>query len=308
MNVSTRQLRAFLLIARLRNFTRAAEMLHMTQAGLSIMVREMETQLGHRLFDRTTRGVTLTAAGEKLLPVAASAIEGLDSVAGQIGDMAEKARATLRVAATPLVSANLLPLACASFRASHPEVTVRLVDTDIAEVGRLVENGEADIGLGFFFQSVKGIERSLLYSFPLMRVSPLGARRRPAAAADVPSVPWSALKDDILIGLPPDNPIQRMVEKELVHIGRGNEERLVFNHFDTLIAMVEAGMGSVVIPSFAMVACRRHRVRTELLSDPAVKAGFHQIARRGTGRAYHAAEFTETLAGLLPNMLAGMEQ
>jgi DNA-binding transcriptional LysR family regulator len=65
MNLSMRQMRAFLHVARIGNFTRAAERAHMTQAGLSTLVREMERQLGARLFDRTTRMVSLTTAGRR---------------------------------------------------------------------------------------------------------------------------------------------------------------------------------------------------------------------------------------------------
>ena len=69
MNISTRQLQAFLAIARLGSFTRAAEEMFVTQAGLSLMLKDFETQVGARLFDRTTRSVRLTPSGESLLPL-----------------------------------------------------------------------------------------------------------------------------------------------------------------------------------------------------------------------------------------------
>ena len=109
MNLSTRQMRAFLHVARLGNFTRAAEQAHITQAGLSILIREMEKQLACRLFDRTTRVVTLTPAGRRLLPVVERLLTDLDDVAAQLGAEGDAARQTLRIAATPLVSSHLLP-------------------------------------------------------------------------------------------------------------------------------------------------------------------------------------------------------
>jgi DNA-binding transcriptional LysR family regulator len=316
MNVSLRQLKGFVLVARLGNFTRAAEQLHISQAGLSVMMRELETQLDSRLFDRTTRYVRLTTAGEKLLPAALAAVGELEAAAAQISNIGEKARQTLRVAATPLVSSTLLPAVCRSFRKQYPEVTIRLIDSDLKRVHALVESGEADVGLGFFFQAARGIERTLLYSFQLMRVAPLdeepiGTMLEQAcmSAEDVnPSepgtVPWSALENAPLIGLPPDNPIQQLVETHLAKIGRSNEDRLTFSHFDTLIAMVAAGMGTAIIPSFAMPACRRHRVSTELLSHPAVTIGFYRITKRGRAKAHSLLDFTDTLVSLLPGMAA----
>ena len=69
MDFSSRQLRAFHLVARHRSFARAAEELLITPSGLSVLIRELERQLGFRLFDRTTRQVTLTAFGSELIAV-----------------------------------------------------------------------------------------------------------------------------------------------------------------------------------------------------------------------------------------------
>ena len=69
MNINFRQLRAFVSIGRLRSFTKAADALHATQPALSAQIRELEEALGVKLFDRSTRSVTLTQAGEDLLPV-----------------------------------------------------------------------------------------------------------------------------------------------------------------------------------------------------------------------------------------------
>lgn len=309
MNISSRQLKAFILVARLGNFTRAAERLHITQAGLSVMMRELEAQLDSRLFDRTTRSVTLTAAGERFLPTAVAALEGLEAAAAHLSSIGEKARQTLRIAATPLVSSNLLPAVYRSFRMRHPEVTIRLVDCELKRVQALVESGEVDFGLGFFFQGARGIERTLLYNFELMRVAPLdGEHGESGAPAPVRkrkpgTVTWRSLGDARLIGLPPDNPIQQQVETHLAKIGRGNEDRLAFSHFDTLIAMVAAGMGSAIIPSFAMRACLRHRVRTDILTQPTVALGFYRITKRGRAKPRLMAEFTDTLVSLLPSLV-----
>ena len=299
MNYTLRQLNAFLLVSKLGNFTKAAERMHMTQAGLSVMMRELEAQFGSRLFDRTTRMVSMTAAGEKLLPVAQAAVEQLEKVAAEIGDISKSARRTLRVAATPLVSSSLLPAVFGVFHQRYPDLTLQLFDDDLSRVHALVESGEVDFGLGFFFKAARGIERTLLCSFPLMRVTPLrdGTRQ---GIQPVGRVPWSALKDEVLIGLPYDNPIQQFVDSHLVKIGRGNEDRLSFRHFDTLIGMVAAGMGTTVIPSFALLACHHHRVATDILVDPEESVGFYRITMRGKAKPELMAEFSDTLVSLLP--------
>src|SRR5260370_21234397 len=85
MDFTSRQLRAFLLVAQHRNFSRAAEALFITPSGLSVLIRELEIQLGFRLFDRTTRHVALTAYGTELLGVPQRCLADLDGATTRIG-------------------------------------------------------------------------------------------------------------------------------------------------------------------------------------------------------------------------------
>src|SRR5215217_2177325 len=97
MDFTSRQLRAFLLVAQHHNFTRAAEALGITPSGLSVLIRELEHQLGFRLFDRTTRHVSLTSHGNQLLAVARRSVEELDAAMSRIAETAREASHTLSV-------------------------------------------------------------------------------------------------------------------------------------------------------------------------------------------------------------------
>ncbi|OAK65708.1 LysR family transcriptional regulator [Variovorax paradoxus] len=300
MNLSTRQMRAFLHVARIGNFTRAAEQAHITQAGLSILIREMEKQLGCRLFERTTRVVSLTPEGRRLLPVVERLMTDLDDVAAELGAAGDAARRTLRIAATPLVSSHLLPQVFSTFRAAHPQVSLRLFDADLRDVEAMVAAGDADMGLGFFFKAAPGLERTPVGRFQLMRVSRLDAD------ADVPpgvgTAPWSSLRGAELVGLPPGNPIQKVIDQHLATIGRADAQRPAFNFFGTLISMVEAGFGTAVMPTFALAACRRHRVRTDVLAKPKVGLDFYRITKRGAHETEAMQAFVATLVKALPEL------
>jgi DNA-binding transcriptional LysR family regulator len=298
MNLSTRQMRAFLQVARLGNFTRAAEQAHITQAGLSILIREMERQLGCRLFDRTTRMVSLTPSGRRLLPVVERLVTDLDDVAAQLGAEGDEARQTLRIAATPLVSSHLLPQVFSTFRQANPQVTLRLFDADLRDVEAMVAAGDADLGLGFFFKAAAGLERTPVGRFHLMRVTPSAKEIDETPA--IGTVPWSALRTAELIGLPPGNPIQKVIDRRLATIGRADAQRPTFNFFGTLISMIEAGFGTAVMPTFALAACRRHRVCTDVLVKPKVGLDFYRIAKRGAHETEAIQAFVATLEKALP--------
>jgi len=316
INLTFRQLKAFLLVARLGNFTRAAEQMHVTQAGLSIMMRELETQLDVRLFDRTTRFVTLTPAGEQFLPVAKRVVDELEDSANQLGALSAHTRRTLRIGVTPLVSTSILPQACQTFRQLRPDVTLKFVDTDPMHVQQLVEAGELDFGLGAFFKNVTGVELTPLFEYELMWVSappqdstktlsqPQHGERAPVAAGMKKSrgkkVSWAAIADAPLISLPPENKIQQAIEARLDEIGRAHEERQTFRNFETLIAMVAAGMGTAVVPSYARTACLRYGVEMARLTEPATPLSFYRITKRGRADPDAMADFTKVFVASVP--------
>src|SRR5690348_12666697 len=97
VDLDTRLLRAFVTVAEELNFTRAAERLFVAQQALSSQIRQLEGRLGVTLFERTTRRVALTEAGERLLPHARAALEALDGGVAELEAARRAARATLRV-------------------------------------------------------------------------------------------------------------------------------------------------------------------------------------------------------------------
>ena len=107
MDVDTRLLRAFVAVAEELSFTRAAERLFIAQQALSAQIQQLETRLGVRLFERTTRRVGLTEAGELLLPHAIAALQALDAGVSRLEAALRAQRATLRVG---LSGTSMVPL------------------------------------------------------------------------------------------------------------------------------------------------------------------------------------------------------
>jgi len=287
MNVSVRQLRAFVTIARLHSFTRAAEQLHITQPGLSGMVRDLEEQLDCRLFDRTTRTVALTGHGEAFLPAAVRALAELDAAAASLGELSSQERGRLIVGATPVIASSVLPAACAEFAETHPGVQVEVHDLDRAQIHGRVQSGELDAGFGVFLDAASGIRRLPLLKTSLVLVTP------EAPAEDGLSLRWSALAGRRLLALPPQNPIQQLVDE---HLPAGTSATgPAYNQLHTLLAMVEAGAGEAVLPSFVRAAATRYRVALRPLVRPRVDVDFYEITKAGRPRSAMLAAFGECL-------------
>jgi len=289
MDFTSRQLRAFLLVAQHRSFSRAAELLYITPSGLSVLVRELEAQLGFRLFDRTTRHVVPTAHGAELLPVAQRSVAALDAAVLHIGRSATQASQSLTLGAPPLVAANIVTHAIKEFRAHWPNLRVQLFDERSPAILQLVLDGKLDMGVGICART-PGIRRIPFFRSPLMVIRPDKEPRFRRA-----STTWSALKGEKLISLPSFSPIQQIVDKHLAQAGVVSRQSVSINLLDTQIAMVEADEGIAIIPSYGLPACRNRKVVTSRLINPVVDVEFHQISNRGKKLPPGADEFSAFL-------------
>ena len=294
MNLSLRQLRAFVAIARMQSFTRAAEQMHISQAGLSSMLRDVETQVGCRLFDRTTRHVSLTGQGRALLPVATRVLAELDGAQASIDRMSDVESRTLVVGATPLVASCVMPDVCVAFAREWPQVAVSVRDLGRGAIEDGVRAGELDAGFGVFLDVASGVRRVRLIKTPLVLVAD-ETKKVPESSR----LRWADLKTMALVGLPAQNPIQQCVDAQLAIVGRPADARPAFNYLHTMLSMVEAGHGSAILPSFVSAATKRYGVRLVPLTRPRVDVEFFEITRTARPRSAVVAAFSACLTTIL---------
>jgi LysR family carnitine catabolism transcriptional activator len=293
MEFSSRQLRAFLLVAQHQNFTRAAEALFITPAGLSLLIRQFENQLGFRLFDRTTRHVALTREGAELLPGVQQSLQDLERAMSRAGERVKNASQILSVGAGHIVAANILPQAIQQFRSRRPDVRITVVDDDPVTTMAKVRAGAIDLGVGSFPKAAAGVRHTLFFRFALMVIrteTETGPRRA--------STTWSALKGESLI-LPSLESVRSIIEQHLAEAGVSSPPTMVLNRLDTIVGMVEAGQGTAIVPSYALPACQRRRVVMSRLTNPTVPIDFYQIRNRGRKLSAVAEEFATFLQGYI---------
>lgn len=289
IDFSSRQLRGFLLVAEHRSFSRAAGALFVTPSALSMLIRELENQIGARLFDRTTRRVTLTAAGEELLGVVRRNLQELDGAISQLGRSDEK-EMTLSLGAAPLPMASIVVPAIQDYRSRHPDLRFQLFDGATNTTMEKVEAGALDIGVGVFFKHLPGVRRTPLFRFSLTVIRAGRAHRILPAGAT-----WASLGKENLIALSPSLPLQQFIDKHLVRAGVAHHPQLAVNYLYTQIALVQAGMGVAVVPSYAQAACRDRGVVMQQLVDPVAHLDLSQIRRGGRRLPRVAEEFTSFL-------------
>ena len=288
MEFTSRQLRAFHLVAEHRNFTRAAEVLFLTPSGLSVLIRELERLLGFRLFDRTTRQVTLTAQGTELLGITRPALNMLDEGMSQIEQAVKRKNRSISVGTTPWIAAHVLPSAIKEFCDRHPGLQIHLFDGNLSALARRVEANKLDFALGIF-DRVLGMRRVPFFRFSLMLTRPDDGR--PIRSQ---SVSWADLEGETLISLTKDYPYEQLIQKQLEKMGVVCRRGQTVNGLDTQIGLVEAGLGIAVIPSFGVMASRSRKVRVSKL-EPEVTLDFYEISNRGRKLPPEASEFASFL-------------
>src|SRR5438270_752969 len=143
-----RHIRAFLKIAETRNFTRAANDLHVSQSALTVQVQQLEDSLGVKLFDRGKRGVTLTAAGKDVFGPLQRLLSDAQAVVEHARELSSASTGFVAIAALPTVCAGPLPTLVQSFAQSHPGVRIQIVDVVAERVREAVLKRQVELGIG----------------------------------------------------------------------------------------------------------------------------------------------------------------
>jgi DNA-binding transcriptional LysR family regulator len=146
VGVELRQLRYFLAVAEELHFARAAEQLHIVQSAVSQQIRRLERELGVDLFDRTTRSVRLSEAGQHLLPHAKAVIAAEGRARTSITEFRRELASTLRLGTTEGIG-DRLELLLAEFVRRAPDVQLELVNAPTEQRLRQVRAGELDAAL-----------------------------------------------------------------------------------------------------------------------------------------------------------------
>jgi len=276
VDVTLKQIQAFLAVAELGSFTRAAERLHVAQPALSQYVRDLEAELGIKLFDRTTRKVELTEGGIEFRSAAAKSVEDLDHAVRNARDLASRRRGRLIVAAPPLLAAVILPRVISDFVARYPGVQIIILDARTDQIVDRVRTGQADCGIGTFAPSEAGIDRTTLARDSLLlfcsHESPFVHRTQ---------VRWSDLRDQPLVTLTRDSGIRLLVERGYDSAQLPMRPDYEVSHIGTAIALVEVGLGVAVLPTYAFAAAHDRKVVARPLIEPTIARNIFMISPSG---------------------------
>lgn len=249
--METRQFEYFVAVAEELSFTRAAARTFTVQSTVSAAIRALEADLGATLFDRSTKHVALTAAGESLLPRARATIEAIDAARSSIAESAAGIRGRLRVGMFASLDLYDLPGMFGDFRARYPLVDLQLTAGPSGSTGFTddVDRGRLDAAfMGLPREDLPEVDWLVLATTDLVAVLPSGH-----ALAEGKSLALDKIVGEHFVDTPPGFGNRVVLERSLAAAGLSRTVSTTVSDLGDVPRYVAAGLGIAIIPRALVV-------------------------------------------------------
>lgn len=263
MKITFRQLNAFLVLAETCNFSRTAERIGLSQPTLSQIIRDLETELGTSLFDRTTRRVELTEAGRTFRKGAVRTFEELEQTFSDVRNLTELREGRLRVAAPPFLAATILPRAVAAFTRLHPGVKVEISDVTNDEMLIRLMDGRVDLCIGTMTPGQTDLRSMPLLSEDMMVFC---LKDHPLAAGD--ATDWREAVRFPCITLVRGSGLRELVEQGFARAGVDFQPQWEVEQITTIFGMLAENLGIAILPRYTILGVHNTHVIALPLGEP----------------------------------------
>jgi DNA-binding transcriptional LysR family regulator len=290
MEPNIRQMRSFVAIAKAGSFTRAAQMFHVSQPALTVQIRQLETALNVRLFDRSTRSVQVTRVGRELIPIFERLLGELDGVVNGVRELATTRHGTVRLACLPSLAATLLPPAIAQFRARHPHVQFVLKDGVGEKIATLVKADIVDFGITALTQDDPELE-----AVPLMQDRIHAVYLAPHRLDRERRITLDALAREPLILMDEGTTIRQVVERAFSQARMAKTTAIETTYMSSALGMVRAKLGVALLPSTAIEAREAGKLRSRPVEGRGFLRPIFVVHKAGRSLPPASAGFLESL-------------
>jgi len=266
MNITLRQLQVFVAASRARSFSEAADKLGISQPSLSGTIAKIETQLGLRLFDRTTRSLVLTADGRELAATADDLVRDFEAVLSGIAARAAGKRGRVSIAVLPSVAATVLPDALGAFVREFPEIDVSVHDVLQDRAVALMRNGVVDFAVTTQAPDYPELQFEELGADPFYLVC-----KRNHPLARLKTVTWRETVAHPFVALSATTSVRRFADTAMGQSEVVIRPRYEVEQIPSAVTLVSAGLGITALPTltFAMFSHRSLVMRP--LVDPVIR-------------------------------------
>jgi DNA-binding transcriptional LysR family regulator len=296
--VNLNQIMAFLVVAEEKSFRSAALRMHLSQSAVSVQVQQLERVLGVVLFHRTTRSVALTREGASLAEVAQRVTTDLAGIATALREVAQLQKGVVTVVAMPTFAYMLLPHLMSGYAELHPNVDVRLLDFDSPKALDILQQGQADLAVLARTPHMEAFEFVHLFEDELVVLAPAASSllegRLELSIEEVAGEPW--------VLSPRGSQTRTLIEQIFARAQCSLHVRQECQRPQTLLALVENGLGMTILPRASLVDMNLSRVRiARLQTRPMREVGI--VTLRNMSLSPAAQSFKEFLVLACPQSM-----
>lgn len=260
-----RQLEYLVTVVEERNFTRAAERLHVAQPGVSAQIRRLERELGQELLDRSGRSVRPTEVGAAVLPFARAALAAVENVRLTVDELTGLLRG--HAAVGTVTSHNVdLPALLAGFHSTHPAVEIALREANTDQLTESLRAGRLDAAIiSVGTADPAGLEIQVVDDQPIVAAV---APDHELAVHTV--IPLAMLRDRPLISLPLGTGLRSRLEEACATVGFAPRIAFEAGTPDVLAQLAAHGLGTAILPG-AFAAARSEHLRSIAINQPELR-------------------------------------
>lgn len=284
-------IQAFVEIAELGTFSRAAEKLGITQTALTRRIQRLEAFIGVQLLDRTTRSTSLTQVGREFLPLSMRLVADLTFGLDQLRAKARLSVGEVTIATLQSIAFHRLPQVLKHYAQAFPNNRVEILERSGTLVTEAVRQGHADFGIHIQHEPQLDLSEEMLMRDPFVLVCSENHR-----LASAHSIGWAELRDVALITLGGSSGNRAIIEMQLARAGLETRGRFVVESTPTAVALANAGVGVAILPA-TMKATSAARGLVEVpIVDPVVYRAIGLVKRRNQALAPAASALYAIIA------------
>ena len=248
--IELRQLHYFVTVAHMRNFTRAAEQLHIAQPALSQQIQQLERKLHVSLFERTNRQVRLTSAGEALLVRAERILAEVEWARQEMQEYSEMARGRVVIGALQSLEAFQFPELLSRFHTRYPGVEIVLREESTEQLIALLDTRQLDMSVIQILDNVwpPELTTSTIVTEKLLTEEVVLVVASHHRLAHAQHITMEALRDESFVSFKPGTGLRQVMMQRCIAAGFTPRMLLESGELATIRSLVAEGLGISVLP------------------------------------------------------------
>jgi DNA-binding transcriptional LysR family regulator len=285
------QLRYFLAVAETRHFTKAAEQTRVAQPSLSKQIHSLEAELGTPLFSRVRGNVTLTPAGEALMPIARRILADVDTAKHEVGELVGLRRGRVRVGATPSLCVSVFADVLARYHAQYPGIRLLVEEGGSRDLSRSLLRGDLDLAL--IIVPPEGPDPALTTRIVLREDLMVACAADQPPPVNRPTIRLIDLRDRPMVMFRQGYDLRETTFVACRAVGYEPKLSVEGGEMDAVLRFVQAGLGVAIVPS--MVLAGRPGLRGIPIAPPGLKRTVALAHRTDVPPTNAARAFSEVL-------------